>query len=152
MGLTASTGYGSTGSHDHFVNIVQPKSTSGDGEAIGELRDGSGKSVKTLKALNARESMTVSPNGHGNDENQNENGRTSPPKAPHVVLLDSRALIIKKLDSEKLWNSFVDNSSILSFALSESDVITLMKDSLLESSFEDVSENALQEHTSVICS
>jgi microtubule-associated protein-like 6 len=138
MGLTASTGYGTTGARDHFVDIVQPNQKGSSSSSSNKDKNGDNNTNDNKNDMQGRKSLIVK---NENTSPSTSNSSSSMKASTNMVMLDSRALIIKNLDCEKLWNNFIENSSILSFALSHSDTISLMKESLNDNNIFDNSQN-----------
>ena len=122
MGLTSSSIVTSDG--DHFKEIINPKKR----ESVSLAGTPSGSPTRKLKT------EAVGFADDRKDEHDTEQPMTkSHPlvKGANVVEIDTRASIIKEPDCEKLWQAFL-GGPVQSFALSHSEVTSLMMNSLLD--------------------
>lgn len=104
MGLSSST-LASNDNVDHFSEIVNPKKpipSNTEDSEVESFNMGLSRSSKVHLNKNVRK-----------------------------VRLDARAGILKKMDSTKLWNNFL-KGCYMSFALTQSEASSLMKQSLID--------------------
>ena len=137
MGLTSSTMVNAN-ERDHFADIVNP--SRGAAAAVESPMDKSGvpgqkKRRSRSSTVNLREGDFYHDAHAGDQGNNEEKGSQSGAHKSNVVKIDSRATIVKKLDCEVLWENFL-KSSALSFALPQSEVISLLKSSLFEDAYQ----------------
>lgn len=128
MGLSSSTMVNAS-ERDHFADIVNPKAVVPAGPLSGDEHKGSIPSHK--------QSLHAGDFGVNGDDNRGSPKGASKPigkQATPVVIIDSRAAIVKSVDGEKLWDNFL-KSAALSFALPQSEIIALLKGSLIEDAF-----------------
>jgi hypothetical protein len=104
MGLSSST-QANSDSSDHFSVIVNPKKE----KAVVKSKEEPEKNVFATQVQAA--SMNSGLGGNA-----------------RCVVLDSRASIIKRIDTKLLWDNFI-KGNYMSFALTQSEVTTLLKKS-----------------------
>lgn len=127
MGLSSSTMVNAS-ERDHFADIVNPKAAAAPGPNSAD-QDGEPYHAKHSMHVGSFETKV------GNDMvSSKESSKPIGKQAAPVVMIDSRAAIVKSVDSEKLWDNFL-KSAALSFALPQSEIIALLKDSLIEDAF-----------------
>ncbi len=114
MGLSNST-LKSGDSNDHFAEIVNPK-----------------KIIKTIVEEDDENAFASKP-PNSSTSNNTYGGR--------CVALDSRASIIKKVEASLLWDNFL-KGNYMSFALTQSEVTTLLKKSIKDANDGNMTDEA----------
>lgn len=126
MGLSSSTMVNAN-ERDHFADIVNPKAAVAPTGTGNEDIDEQGIRRDTMHAGDL--SGKSAENAGSSKLASKQVG-----KQLQSVMIDSRATIVKSVDSEKLWDNFL-KSAALSFALPQSETIALLKVSVIEDAF-----------------